>query len=150
MHRNANVAITPNRYPGRCIHFALVDFMEAHPLVDEFSDAVLMLDKTIDEAVFCKAAHPAFIADLQEIAEDLRGLPIPLESLLMSAANRKNESWSKTQIPMNRLMDRYDDTVRMLGTPFGADDNKKADPKFLTDLKSILTDLRTQPRYWNA
>ena len=49
---------------------------------------------------------------------------------------------------MNHLMDRYDDTVRMLEDAIRkADDNKKADPKFLTDLKSILTDLRTQPRY---
>ena len=151
MHRNAKAAIALIVTLGVVFIFALTEFMEAHPLVDEFSDAVLMLDKTIDEAVFYKAAHPAFTADLQEIANDLRELPIPLESLLMSAANRRNESWSKTQIPMNRLMDRYDDTVAMLEDAIRkADDNKRADPKFLTDLKSILTDLRTQPRYWNV
>ena len=57
---------------GLAFVFAFTNPTEAHPLVDEFSDAVSILDKTIEKAILHKAAHPIFIGDLQEIAEDLR------------------------------------------------------------------------------
>ena len=92
MHRNANIAITLIVTLGVVFIFALADFMRLI-LVDEFNDAVLMLDKTIDEAVFIKLLTPPLLL----ISRNRRGFTRIANTVgvpLMSAANRKT-SWSK-------------------------------------------------------
>ena len=133
---------------GLAFVFAFTNPTEAHPLVDEFSDTVSILDRAIEKAILHKAAHPIFIDDLQEIAENLRELPVQLETLLMSATKQSDKSRPETSKSVNTLTHELNDTIAMLdGAIQRADAGKKAAPEFINDLKLIASDLKALPKY---
>ena len=77
-----------------------------HPLVDELDDTVDVLASFIQRAENSRAAHPAFLLDLNEILAGLQALPDSLDEVAASKAQKRGSAAKEIRVEASTQTDQ--------------------------------------------